>query len=339
MIKESTEFPGYYHIPGFSLYVISKTGDVIHRLSKRHPTCRRNTSGYHCFTLRDDHQRKRCVIRSRLMCMTFKPTDDAPFLQVDHINCDKGDDRLENLEWVTPKENCQRAARNGLYRGARAVCVRDYDTKEVTVYESIAAAGRALGLNKDSMMYRLELNDGRVYPERKQYSFADNPTNWAEVEDIECEIARFGVCKRALLRDLETGTIMEFDKLSDLAKYVKMPHPTLSAYMSKVSQPVLPGMFQVKLKSDPSPWRDPEDPWFELTQFGNFSPVIVTEASTGRFEIYESQIKCAKARRLLPSTLNYRLKFGSPNTVYSDGCRYSYYKGRSNKEEGSTTSA
>lgn len=35
--------------------------------------------------------------------------------QVDHINTNKGDNSAENLEWVTPSENMQRALKMGLY--------------------------------------------------------------------------------------------------------------------------------------------------------------------------------------------------------------------------------
>lgn len=40
-------------------------------------------------------------------------TEDA--WQVDHLNTNKGDNSAENLEWVTPSENMQRALKMGLY--------------------------------------------------------------------------------------------------------------------------------------------------------------------------------------------------------------------------------
>ena len=336
MIRESIEHPGYYYIPGYSLYVISKRGDIIQRITGYKVLYRQNTSGYYVCSLINDHQCRRQVSRARLMCMAFKPNENAAYLQVDHINCNKADDRLENLDWVTAKENCIRASKNGLYKGARPVKVRNYDTKQETIYPSIIAAAKAYGITKDMMLYRLELNDGRVYPERNQYSFVDTFTNWAEVEDVECEIAGFGTSKKVLIRDLQTGHVEEYEKLSDLACALKMPLPSLSTYMARKPQPVIPGLYQVKLKSDPNSWREPEDPWLELAQTTGTTPVCVENVNTNEHYIYESQAACARARNILTSTLNNRLRLSTQETIYSDGCRYYYYTG---KDKGSTTSA
>lgn len=44
----------------------------------------------------------------RLIALTFIPTSDTS-LQIDHLNCVKDDNRVENLEWVTCKDNINRA--------------------------------------------------------------------------------------------------------------------------------------------------------------------------------------------------------------------------------------
>lgn len=45
----------------------------------------------------------------RLVMLTWRPTDDAENLIVDHLNHNKRDNSLTNLEWVTEKENQLRA--------------------------------------------------------------------------------------------------------------------------------------------------------------------------------------------------------------------------------------
>lgn len=48
----------------------------------------------------------------RLVLMTFNPNPDMKSLEVNHIDEDKTNNRLENLEWVTRKENINHGTRN-----------------------------------------------------------------------------------------------------------------------------------------------------------------------------------------------------------------------------------
>ena len=45
----------------------------------------------------------------RLVMLTFKPIPNAEDLTIDHLNHNKRDNSLNNLEWVTLKENQARA--------------------------------------------------------------------------------------------------------------------------------------------------------------------------------------------------------------------------------------
>ena len=50
----------------------------------------------------------------RLLCMTFKPITDCFTLEVNHIDGNKLNNSLGNLEWVTKTENLAHAWENGL---------------------------------------------------------------------------------------------------------------------------------------------------------------------------------------------------------------------------------
>lgn len=55
----------------------------------------------------------------RLLAECFIPRRDGCD-QVNHINGDKSDNRLENLEWVTPSENASHAIRTGLSKSPKS---------------------------------------------------------------------------------------------------------------------------------------------------------------------------------------------------------------------------
>lgn len=344
-VVESNEYPGYYHIPGYETYVINCDADVINTKTGNHINPYKHIiNGYYVFPFKTKDGKSRHLYRSRALCLVFKPHPLSSQLTIDHINCDKTDDRLENLEWVTIQENTRRAGANGLMGHDVAVEVRDWDTKEVTKYPTLASAARAIGITINAIEYRLALNDGRVFPERKQYRYPNSNTEWRDditEEDIKELTLMYGNKKGVLIRNLETGEIKKYPLMTLAAKDIGIPLSTMSVYFNRSSnhQPVLPGLYQLKIESDPSDWIDPEDPWLELAKTGR-QPIQTINTKTGEVKIYKSQAACARDRGILTTTLNYRLDY--PNTVvWKDGYRYGFYPFESNmtKEKSSTTSA
>lgn len=106
--KDWKEIPGYE-----GLYSINSDGEV---LSHRSGKIRKNTrsgKGYRKISLSSrDHIKKQHLVH-RLVAEIFLPKPNKRACEVNHKNLDKSDNRVENLEWVTPEENMKHAYSNG----------------------------------------------------------------------------------------------------------------------------------------------------------------------------------------------------------------------------------
>lgn len=117
-----------------------KTGKILKQWKK--------DTGYMCIGLTKNGKTKTYLVH-RLVLETFKANpNNKP--QVNHINEDKTDNRLNNLEWATPAENANHGTRNK--RVADKLSFPVYCITNNTVYPSSHEAARQLRIDQGDII-------------------------------------------------------------------------------------------------------------------------------------------------------------------------------------------
>lgn len=329
--------PDFYPIPGFSNYGISEDGKVINLTTKKLCKLNKKIRGYLSCNLVADKDEDLAIKKfhsysvHRLMALTFlDPGDEYSIdeLQVNHKDGNTSNNHIDNLEWVTPSENVQHAIKMNMYSNKyRLLEIRNYTSKEILKFYTIAECARYLHVSEDCIAHRLYFGPDRVYAEGYQFRSGHSDDPWPEPINVNGTEIKYGHTRKVLVKYLLTNEVKEFDSLGNAAKALGIKLPTISEWVhgrGNTNQPVWPGCLQLKFAHDPTPWREVKDPYLELQENTGRAIVQVTNDHTGEKIIYETAAKCAKAHGIGVTTLDWRLK-SQGKKVYSDGFRYGYY--------------
>lgn len=322
-LKESEDYPGFFEIPNYNNYVISKDGRVLNIISKVFLSGSKNPDGYINIRLTNERGTLTWGLH-RLLCYVFKnPGTDIIDLVVNHKNGIKDSNDLDNLEWNTYQQNSEHAGLNGLTTKCLSVSIKNINTGEILKFPSFIKCATFLGVSKDTVNWRVKAGEHRLFSDGYQYRLGTDDDEWVKINITNTDYISQNKSKPIIVRYLISDRIKVFRSSSEFSKEFDVSQATVSNWLDLKGQPVLPGLIQLKYLSDPSPWRVVEDKYGELEFFTKERCISVTHVFSGEEKYFTSGIECCKEMCLKPSTLNYRLK-SNGSKVFSDGYRYKY---------------
>lgn len=163
-------------------YLISRDGRIFN--SKDNELTNIITNGYYIVKIK-----KKSYTVHRLVAMTYiKNPDNHPV--VNHIDENKLNNKVENLEWVTQQENCNAHTKPIFHE--RKVIQKDLEGNVIRIHDSITKAGESIGLtrhavnkvcigeNKTAGGYKWEYEN-----QEHNYVLDVDLTNAKEIKDFE----------------------------------------------------------------------------------------------------------------------------------------------------------
>lgn len=308
----------WYTIPGFKLYEITRSGRVKNIATDRILTGGICGPGYWNFHLIKDDGVPIVIGLHRLMAMTFIPCDDPEKTVVNHIDGNKLNNTIKNLEWITHAQNVLHAGMEGLSSKCLPMSARNVLTGEVFHFSSILECSNHVGIKHDSMKYRYRKYNGYVYPEKWQYHRGVYTDAWREPENIEQEIRETkalinaGLCVQT--KNLITGEIKIYTGITELAKTLQIRHGHIRNKLWRMDEPVFPPGVQIRYvdtrDSPERPWREPKSLKAEYKASMGIVEIVAENVTTGEKQTFHDEKSIMKHFGFSRNALKNRLRLG-----------------------------
>lgn len=216
---------GFRCIPNYPQYAININGVIIDTFTNKVIQERfMSKDGYECVYIRDPDKNKNRHIRvHRIIALAWIPNDD--FINkpiINHIDGNKTNNKIENLEWCSYSHNSRHALLIGLTKTEVKMKTRDVVTGEVVIYRSASELAHKLGTTSVCGKGYVNKLPGYLFKKRYEIKLFDDNSPWY-FENKEYDPKQNGKSIYTItVFNKKTGEMTEYNKVNFFYKKYKL---------------------------------------------------------------------------------------------------------------------
>lgn len=220
---------GYYYIPFTKApIVINKEGILFNLETNKEHIYRINKKGYKVTELGTDNFKSTWLIHRIVGLIFIKKPDKykkLPFkeLEINHKNCIKTENIINNLEWVTTYDNMKHAWENNLVNTNKIVLARNILTNQVKEIFSISECANEFKIDPSIFNHHINSSSvGRIIRFNHVFQLKENFINWPDKLMIVTDYNKFRPVCRFVFINKNTKESLLFFSLPDACKYLNL---------------------------------------------------------------------------------------------------------------------
>lgn len=283
------DLSGFKPIPEFPKYLINEYGTVYG--TKNNITMKTffDKGGYERITLRDDTGKKHTRSIHHIVLSTFNESEykrlkdsyvkgQYDHLVVNHIDSNRTNNHINNLEVVTQQENIRHAIEHGNW-AVTPVMIKFLASGEVKYFEATASASKYLGLDETTFRHRFDnpkyLNVVYTTGEHgdHQIRLATDPDFGAPIYFVD---NGRGSSTGISVIDYRVSPFHEviYKSFSDYSRKTGISTPTICRMFAKGNQPVLSNLHRLKMLDNFEEWVT-TDPILDHLKLVNANALVI----------------------------------------------------------------
>lgn len=312
--KECLQYPGYYYVPDNDMVIASPDGKFINLRTGNPIKPGPIYDGYWKISICYKGKTTNWYIH-RLLARTFinRPhrhiDKDYKELEVNHKDMDKSNNKLSNLEWVTPVENMNHSDGHERFENHPVVC-KNVISGVVVKMRNVKDCAASFKISCRRLRKHLKSKDAGTKTKNWFVFKLDDESAWPILKESDYQQdgwdIRFGIW---YAKNIETGKVHFHNTLDELCEILNVTYSSVQRNVRKDGREVVFGNYAFWF--DDRPIKDVIDQLPSNNKRlpeGIREPKKVKVIKDGTETIYDSLVKASKGTGVPLTTITYNME-------------------------------